>query len=455
MSTKTKTIYICTECSSQLPKWMGQCSECQAWNCVVEDVIAVSGQQNLKIYSNFNKELKNKVHLLSEVSIQASPRILTQSNELDRVLGGGLVFGSVILIGGDPGIGKSTLLLQVLCQMSQEKSVLYVTGEESLYQVSLRAKRLELIASHLKLLAETQVESILTIAQQEQPSVIVIDSIQTMTTQMSHSTPGSVSQVRESAAQLVRYAKQTGTALIIVGHVTKQGAIAGPRILEHMVDTVLYFEGDRSSRFRMIRAVKNRFGTVNELGVFAMTDKGLREVKNPSSMFLSRDNKPVCGSIVMATWEGTRPILVEIQALVNESHLENPRRITVGLEKNRLAMLLAVLHRHANIATYNQDVFINAVGGMRVLETGADLPILLAVISSLKNNILPLDLIAFGEVGLSGEIRPVQSGQERLREAFKHGFKRAIIPKANAPKKPWKGMEIIAVGHVTQILHQY
>ncbi len=389
---------------------------------------------------------------LAAVPTQHENRISSGLSELDRVLGGGLVSGSAILIGGDPGIGKSTVLLQMLAHLGKQHRALYVTGEESLQQIKLRAERLGVGDFGLQLLAETQVERILEIAVREKPQMLVIDSVQTLYTELLQSSPGSVGQVRESAAQLVRYAKQTGTALFLVGHVTKEGTLAGPRVLEHMVDTVLYFEGDSDSRFRVIRAVKNRFGAVNELGIFAMTDRGLKEVNNPSAIFLSRYNESVAGSVVMVTQEGTRPLLVEVQALVDETHLANPRRVTVGLEQNRLALALAVLHRHCGIVTYNQDVFVNIVGGVRVTETASDLAMLLAVVSSLKNRPLPNDLIVFGEVGLSGEIRPVQSGQERLKEAFKHGFKRAIIPYGNAPKTPIEGMEIMAVKRLSEAL---
>ncbi len=449
---KNKVIYICNQCGSQFPKWSGQCGECGAWNCLTEErPIQLRPGVSARL-SRFARENVQRVTTLANVELQSQSRLLTTSSELDRVLGGGLVFGSVVLIGGDPGIGKSTLLLQVLSRMSQTLNALYVTGEESLQQVTLRARRLGLPEEKLKLLVDTQVERILSVAQKEKPKVMVIDSIQTIFTEVLSGAPGAIGQVRESAAQLVQYAKQTGTALFLVGHVTREGTIAGPRVLEHMVDTVLYFEGDRGSRFRIIRAVKNRFGAVNELGIFAMTDKGLCEVNNPSAIFLSRYETAVSGSVVMVTWEGSRPLLVEVQALVDESHLANPRRVTVGLEQNRLSMLLAVLHRHAGIVTYNQDVFVNVVGGVRVLETAVDLAILSAILSSLKNRPLDMDLAVFGEVGLSGEVRPVQSGQERLREAVKHGFKRAIIPKANAPKTPLKGIEVIAVTHIQEAL---
>lgn len=451
---KLKTLYACSACGAQSPKWTGQCGDCGAWNTLVEEVTMASSQANRN--ARFAGYAENPgtaaAQLLSQIALVEHARLPTNLTELDRVLGGGLVPGSVVLIGGDPGIGKSTLLLQTLCHLSAQYSALYVTGEESPQQVVMRARRLNLPQDKLQLLAETQVEKIIEIAKQQRPQVMVIDSIQTIFTEILQSAPGGVGQVREGAAQLVRFAKQTGTALFLVGHVTKEGTLAGPRVLEHMVDTVLYFEGESDSRFRVIRAVKNRFGAVNELGVFGMTEHGLREVNNPSAIFLSRYEQPVAGSAVMVTWEGTRPLLVEVQALVDESHLANPRRIAVGLEQNRLSMLLAVLHRHGGVATYNQDVFVNVVGGVRVTETAADLALLMAVISSLKNRPLPQDLIIFGEVGLSGEIRPVQSGQERIREAAKHGYKRAIVPKANAPKKNFADIEIVSVSRLPQAL---
>jgi len=397
-------------------------------------------------FSGYAGNAEAAVQSLAEVKPGDVERTPTGQAELDRVLGGGLVPGSVVLIGGDPGIGKSTLLLQTLALLSEQLNTLYVTGEESLEQVSMRAHRLNLTADKVRLLAETNIEAILNHARSELPQAMVIDSIQTIYTELLQSAPGAVAQVRESAAQLVRYAKQTGTVLFLVGHVTKEGTLAGPRVLEHMVDTVLYFEGDSSSQFRVVRAIKNRFGAVNELGVFAMTEKGLKEVTNPSAIFLSRHQEQVPGSVIMVTREGSRPLLVEVQSLVAESHLGNPRRVTVGLDQNRLAMLLAVLQRHGGIATYDQDVFINVVGGVRVTETAADLPLLLAGLSSLRNRPLPKDMIIFGEVGLAGEIRPVQGGAERLKEAAKHGFKRAVVPKANAPRRgAVEGLEIIAV----------
>ena len=392
---------------------------------------------------------------LGEVPLVEEMRTPTGLSELDRVLGGGLVAGSVVLLGGDPGIGKSTLLLQMLASLSQAAGlkVLYVSGEESAQQVALRARRLDLKADSLRLLTETHSERILELAGKETPRVMVIDSIQTVYTELLGSTPGSVGQVRESAAMLVRYAKHTGTAVFLVGHVTKEGALAGPRVLEHMVDTVLYFEGDGNSRFRIVRAIKNRFGAANELGVFAMTDRGLREVSSPSAIFLSQHDFEVAGSVVMVTREGTRPLLVEVQALVDQSSLANPRRVAVGLDPNRLSMLLAVLHRHGGVASYGQDVFINVVGGVRINETGADLAVALAVLSSLRNRPLAPGLVVFGEIGLAGEIRPVQSGPERLRESAKHGFKRAIVPKANVPKAGGiPALEVMAVSRLNQAL---
>lgn len=445
---KTKTAYFCQECGALFSQWQGQCNQCNSWNSMAEEPIPSKANARAKHYAG----TESAVILLEDVSMQVELRITTGLSEFDHVLGGGLVSDSVILLGGDPGIGKSTLLLQVLSALAVQHPALYVTGEESLQQVAMRAHRLNVSSGALNLLAETRVERILSIAQQQKPKILVIDSIQTIHTDAISSAPGGVSQVRESAAQLVRFAKQTGTALFLVGHVTKEGTIAGPRVLEHMVDTVLYFEGQNSSRFRVIRAVKNRFGAVNEIGVFAMTDKGLCQVNNPSAIFLSRDKAPMPGSLVMVTWEGSRPLLVEVQALVDESHLANPRRVAVGVDHNRLSMLLAILNRHCHIPTFNQDVFVNIVGGVRVAETGIDLAVLLAIISSLKNQALPQELVAFGEVGLSGEIRPVPSGLERIREVAKHGFTRIIVPKANAPKKSIPDVDIIPVEKLEQAL---
>lgn len=445
---KVKTRYQCNDCGAISSKWAGQCPECQSWNSLTEILVEQSGSSRFKSHAPAPAVVRG----LDEVGAGEAPRLATGLAELDRVLGGGMVNGSVILIGGDPGIGKSTLLIQALSALGGQIRTLYVSGEESIEQISLRARRLGLNLKALRTLTENQLEAILAAATAERPQVMVIDSIQTMFTELLTSAPGAVAQVRECAAQLVRYAKQINTTVWLVGHVTKEGTLAGPRVLEHMVDTVLYFEGDSNSRYRVIRAVKNRYGAVNELGVFAMTDKGLREVSNPSAIFLSRHEDQVPGSIVMVTREGTRPLLVEVQALVDDSRLNLPRRVNIGLEQNRLAMLLAVLHRHAGTQTAGQDIFVNVVGGVRINETGADLPILLAILSSLRDRPLPRDLIAFGEVGLAGEIRPVQSGQERLQEAVKHGFKRAIIPAANKPKQAIKGLKFHAVTRLAEAL---
>ncbi len=446
---KAKTRYVCGECGAESPKWVGRCPDCGAWNTLAEaPAVAVRNDR----FAGYAGAAGSRVQALAEVEAEQAPRIATGIGELDRVLGGGLVNGSVVLLGGDPGIGKSTLLLQSAAALCASRRVLYVTGEESPQQVALRAQRLGLAGSDIQLLAETQVEAILAACRQAAPQLLVIDSIQTVFTETVSSAPGSVSQVRESAAQLVRYAKQTGTALFLVGHVTKEGQLAGPRVLEHMVDTVLYFEGDPGSRFRVVRAVKNRFGAANELGVFAMTDRGLKAVSNPSAIFLSRHEQAVPGSVVMVTREGTRPLLVEVQALVDASPLGNPRRVTVGLEQNRLAMLLAVLARHGGVAMHDQDVFVNVVGGMRVGETGADLAVLLAVLSSFRDRPLDRGLVVFGEVGLAGEIRPVPAGEERLREAAKHGFKRVILPRANAPKHSPEGVEVVPVARLDEAL---
>jgi DNA repair protein RadA/Sms len=445
---KAKSVYACTQCGAEFSKWAGQCGECGGWNTLTEVVkeAAPKGPRG----GGYSGQA-GTVTLLSEVHATAEERIPSGLTELDRVLGGGLVAGSVVLIGGDPGIGKSTILLQTMTHLAQSLPALYVTGEESLAQVAMRARRLELPMEQLRLMAETSVENIIATAREQRPRVLVCDSIQTLYTEALQSAPGGVSQIRESAALLTRFAKATGCALFLVGHVTKEGALAGPRVLEHMVDCVLYFEGEADSRFRVIRAVKNRFGAVNELGVFAMTDRGLREVSNPSAIFLSRHGEAIPGSIVMVTREGTRPLLVEVQALVDEAY-GNPRRVAIGLDQNRLAMLLAVLHRHGGIATVGQDVFVNVVGGVKVLETGSDLALLLSVTSSLRGKPLPNDLVVFGEVGLSGEIRPVPNGQERLKEAAKHGFARAIVPAGNAPKQAIDGMEVIAVGRLAEAL---
>ena len=452
---KGRMIYVCTECGAQASKWAGQCGDCGAWNCLQEaPAMPPAGKSGIKPGGYAGATAGSEVRTLAEVDATAEIRQSCGNGELDRVLGGGLVQGSVTLIGGDPGIGKSTLLLQALAELALRNRTLYVSGEESPQQISMRAQRLSLSRDRLRLLPEINIERILAVAEAEQPQVMVIDSIQTVFTERLQSAPGSVAQVRESAAQLVRYAKASGAALFLVGHVTKEGAIAGPRVLEHMVDTVLYFEGDPSGRLRVLRAVKNRYGPVNELGVFAMTERGLKEVSNPSAIFLSRHDVPVAGSVIMITREGTRPLLVEVQALVDECHGSNPRRVTLGLEQNRLAMLLAVLHRHGGVAMYDQDVYVNAVGGVRINETAADLAVLLAALSSFRDRPLPTDLVVFGEVGLAGEIRPVPNGEERLREAAKHGFKQAIVPRANLPRRGSRveGLELRGVTRLAEVM---
>lgn len=448
---KPKLQYVCSACGASQSKWAGQCGDCGEWNTMIESIASTTSANKR---SGFAGKISAQIHQLTDVHMEAETRTATGIEELDRVLGGGLVHGSVTLIGGDPGIGKSTLLTQTLAALANDLPCLYVTGEESLQQVSLRAKRLGLNEKKLQLLSETCVESIIALTSQQNPQVMVIDSIQTIYTETLQSAPGSVAQVRESAAQLVRFAKQTGTALFLVGHVTKEGTLAGPRVLEHMVDTVLYFEGDPGERYRMIRAIKNRFGAVNELGVFAMTETGLKAVSNPSAIFLSRHEAPVPGSIITVTREGSRPMLIEVQALVDDSHSSNPRRISLGMDPNRLNMLLAVTHRHGGIAMYDQDVFINVVGGVRLTETSADTALILAALSSFRSQPLPTDLITFGEVGLAGEIRPVTNGLERLKEAAKHGFKHAIIPKANQPRARDKidGISVTAVGRVSELM---
>lgn len=439
---KAKTLYVCTECGGVCPKWEGRCPHCGTWNTLQESLEAPATHRFSPLAG------ASPVRSLAQIEAREQQRQPTGIPEFDRVLGGGLVPGAVVLIGGDPGIGKSTLLLQTLVSLSQAVKVLYVTGEESAEQVALRAQRLDVVTDHVNLLAEIRLDAVVAALNSERPSVAVIDSIQTLYSSELNAAPGSVSQVRECAAQLTRLAKQTGITMVFIGHVTKDGTLAGPRVLEHIVDTVLYFEGDSHSSFRLVRAFKNRFGAVNELGVFAMTDRGLRGVSNPSALFLSQHADNVAGSCVMATQEGTRPLLVEIQALVDTAHVPNPRRLSVGLESTRLAMLLAVLHRHAGIVTYDQDVFVNAVGGVKITEPAADLPVLLAIMSSLQNKPLPKGLIVFGEVGLAGEIRPAPRGQERLREAAKLGFRIALIPKSNAPRHAIEGLEIWPVDRV-------
>jgi DNA repair protein RadA/Sms len=440
---RAKTAYVCSECGASALQWFGACPSCGAAGTLSETLAERPSAHRYAGLAPASQPVP-----LAEIEARELGRIPTGIGELDRVLGGGLVAGQVALIGGDPGIGKSTLLLQALASLGAQARALYVTGEESAEQVALRARRLALDAGGVHLLAEIQLERIVAALEADKPQVAVIDSIQTLYSDQLQSAPGSVAQVRECAAQLTRHAKASGMAVLLIGHVTKEGAIAGPRVLEHIVDTLLYFEGDPHSAFRLVRAVKNRFGAVNELGVFAMTDKGLRAVSNPSALFLSHHEREVPGACVLATLEGTRPLLVEIQALVDASHSPNPRRLSVGLEQNRLAMLLAVLHRHAGIATVDQDVFVNAVGGVRIGEPAADLAVSLAVVSSLTDRPIPGKVAVFGEVGLAGEVRPAPRGQERLREAAKLGFARVIIPKANRPKSRIAGLEIIAVERV-------
>ncbi|MEP0203721.1 MAG: DNA repair protein RadA [Halioglobus sp.] len=454
---KQKTAFVCNDCGSDYSKWQGQCNDCGAWNTLTEIRLGPakgSGRAGAGAGANragFAGKLA-QAQVLQDINFEDLPRFTSGAEEFDRVLGGGLVPGSAILIGGNPGAGKSTLLLQTMCHLAQTMEALYITGEESLQQIAMRGQRLALPADRLRLMSETNVEAIVAAAEEYKPKVLVVDSIQVVHTDEIASAPGSVSQVRECAAYLTRYAKQTGMVLFLVGHVTKDGSLAGPKVLEHMIDCSILLEGSDDSRFRTLRGQKNRFGAVNELGIFAMTDRGMREVKNPSAIFLDRSDDPASGSAVMVVWEGTRPLLVEIQALVDDSQLGNPRRVAVGLEQNRLAMLLAVLHRHGGLQVGDQDVFANVVGGVKVLETSADLALLLAIVSSFRDRQLPRDMVIFGEVGLSGEIRPVPSGQERLSEAAKHGFKRAIIPRGNAPKGKIEGMQLTAVSKLSEAL---
>ena len=452
MAKKKSSAYVCNDCGADYTKWQGQCSECNAWNTLSEVRMAVVKAVSASGRGGYAGAVDADVSLLSDIAIDELPRIPTGAGELDLVLGGGLVTGSCVLIGGEPGAGKSTLLLQTLCHLAESHSCLYVTGEESPQQVAMRAKRLGLPTNKVHIMAETSAETVCATAQRQRPKILVVDSIQVMHCEDISSAPGSVSQVRESAALLIRLAKQSGMILLLVGHVTKEGSLAGPKVLEHMIDCSLMLEGTADTRFRTLRSHKNRFGAVNELGVFAMTERGLKEVANPSAIFLQRGQEVASGSVVMVVWEGTRPLLVELQALVDDSNFGNPRRVTVGLDQNRLAMLLAVLHRHGGLMVGDQDVFVNVVGGVKVLETSADLALIMAVVSSFRDSPLPRDLMVFGEVGLAGEIRPVPSGQERLREAAKHGFKRAIVPAGNAPRQAIEGMEVIAVHKLSEAL---
>ncbi|NND82798.1 MAG: DNA repair protein RadA [Gammaproteobacteria bacterium] len=449
---KSKSVYECSKCGAQFPKWTGQCQDCGDWNTLLESAATIKAPTTAKTARFEGFAPKAQVQTLPQVSVKGTPRFSSGMAELDRVLGGGLVPGSVILLGGDPGIGKSTLILQSLALLSTENKTLYVTGEESAEQIALRAQRLGVQDAELDLLADNQLEGIIEVAQTHKPDVLVVDSIQTLYTEGLQSAPGSVAQVRETASRLVRYGKQTQTIVILVGHVTKEGALAGPRVLEHMVDTVLYFEGEQNSSFRLVRAIKNRFGAVNEIGVFAMTDRGLQQVTNPSAMFIKRAQKDATGSIILVSQEGTRPLLVEVQSLVDQSSLANPRRVTVGLDNQRLAMLLAVVNRHAGFSLYDQDVFVNVIGGVKVHEPAADLAILLSVLSSFKNKALDDNLAVFGEVGLTGEIRPVQRGQDRLKEVEKLGFTRLIMPRGNLAGATSDKLKILPVSTLQQAI---
>ena len=439
---------MCDQCGAALSKWAGQCPECGQWNCVVEAPRAIS--KSAGRFSNYSGDTTSAVTRLAETAAQSSSMRPTGISELDRVLGGGLVPGAAILIAGDPGIGKSTVLLQLAAAVANDMVCLYVTGEESIDQIGMRARRLGVDGSEIRCLAETSVERILDHAGREKPAVLIVDSIQTLYTDASGSAPGSVSQVRDTAALLLRWGKQNGCAVILVGHVTKDGTLAGPRILEHMVDAVIYFESDSSARYRVLRAVKNRHGSVNELGMFAMTGTGLKEVRNPSAIFLSGHSGPVSGSAITVVREGTRPLLLEVQALVDTSSLNQPRRVALGLDPGRLAMILAVLHRKGGTALGACDVFINVVGGIRIVETGADLAMLCALHSAFHDRPLPGRMVCFGEVGLSGEIRPVADGEQRLREAAGHGFEKAFVPRANLPRKAIKNMEVIGLSSVAE-----
>lgn len=452
MASKLKTVFVCNECGSDYRKWQGQCTDCNAWNTLSEVKVNATSHGISRHQHGFSGASSGSINVLKDVELDEVPRVKSGNSELDLVLGGGFVPGSCVLLGGEPGAGKSTILLQTLCHMAQNETALYVTGEESSQQVAMRARRLDLPLDKLQIMTETSVENICLVAKEKTPRLLVVDSIQVVHLEDITSAPGSVSQVRESAAALVRYAKQTNTILIIVGHVTKDGTLAGPKVLEHMIDCSLMLEGRKDSQYRTLRGIKNRFGAVNELGVFAMTERGLKGVPNPSAIFLQRNEEVSSGSIVVVIWEGTRPMLVELQALVDDSHLGSPRRVSLGLDHNRLSMLIAVLHRHGNIMVGDQDVFVNVVGGVKIIDTSADLALILSIISSFRNKPIPRNIVVFGEVGLSGEIRPVSSGQARLKEAVKHGFTRAIVPIANAPKKPITGLKVIGVKKIFEAL---
>jgi DNA repair protein RadA/Sms len=447
---KSKEIYVCQNCGAAAPKWQGQCAACGEWNTLVAELMTANPRK-----SSQAERVQNEASSLAVVAAAESPRLSTGSGELDRVLGGGLVPGSVTLIGGDPGIGKSTLMLQAAAALNAAGAVLYATGEESVKQVALRARRLGLEAATARLIAATCVQDIVGAASSLAAQVLIIDSIQTMHSDLVEAAPGAVSQLRECTAELVRFAKSSGTAVLLVGHVTKEGQIAGPRVLEHMVDTVLYFESDTGSRYRVLRSVKNRFGAANEIGVFAMLEQGLREVTNPSAIFLSRHAEPVPGSVITVMREGTRSLLIEVQVLADAALSANPRRVAVGVDGNRLTMLLAVAHRHGGLELHGQDVFANVVGGVRLAETAGDLAIVMAARSSLTDKPVPGSLIVFGELGLAGEIRPVPFGEERLREAAKHGFKMALVPEANVPKRPPDGMSVRGVARLNQALEAF
>ena len=448
---KQKTAFVCNDCGADLSKWQGQCPECGQWNTIQEIRLAKSPSNRANQGAGY-AGVSSEILTLGAIDLEDQPRFSSGVGEFDRVLGGGLVPGSAILVGGHPGAGKSTLLLQTMCFLSHQMDALYVTGEESLQQVALRAKRLGLRADNLKMFSETRLESIELIVEQMRPKVLVVDSIQVMSTDMIESAPGSVSQVRECAARLTRLAKQTGMVLFLVGHVTKEGAIAGPKVLEHMIDCSIMLEGSADTRYRTLRGIKNRFGAVNELGVFAMLEKGLVEVKNPSAIFLSRGEESLPGSVVTILWEGTRPLLVELQALVDGTQGNYPKRVALGLDQNRLSMLLAVLHRHGGIHLGDQDVFVNLVGGVKTTETGTDLSTIAAIISSLRSRALPQDMVVFGELGLSGEVRPVPSGQERIQEARKHGFRKALVPVGNKPRQSIEGMEVVLIKTLPDLL---
>ena len=448
---KQKIAFVCNDCGADLSKWQGQCPECGQWNTIQEIKLGKVGASRVSSTAGY-AGASSEITTLGAINLEDQPRFSSGVGEFDRVLGGGLVPGSAILVGGHPGAGKSTLLLQTMCYLSHQMDSLYVTGEESLQQVALRAKRLGLVAEKLKMYSETRLEAIELIVQQIRPRVLVVDSIQVMSTDSIESAPGSVSQVRECAARLTRLAKQTGMVLFLVGHVTKEGAIAGPKVLEHMIDCSIMLEGASDTRYRTLRGIKNRFGAVNELGVFAMLEKGLVEVKNPSAIFLSRGDDPMPGSVVTILWEGTRPLLVELQALVDESQGNYPKRVSLGLDQNRLSMLLAVLHRHGGIHLGDQDVFVNLVGGVKTSETSTDLATIASIMSSLRSRALPNDTVIFGELGLSGEVRPVPSGQERIQEALKHGFKRALVPIGNKPRQVLSGMEVVLIKTLPDLL---